>query len=426
LDNAGGIPTDSIEDALRPWGRTKGRRDLNEHGIGMKASIESLGTLAVLQTKTAGCAAVEVKGPLSHNGSVLTSGFQPQDGHGTRILIDTSEADEYYKRRRFKSDTHFGHNHDRNLERLLLGLGKNYRVRIGRGELKLTIVLCSPKGNTRHSVNAINPLYWDPRTERPEPLFSGMTFTSGDTVAELTFGYAPREEHKEDLKAFNISFDAYKGNHPYAIKGSNAGLDILWKDRVIHHANPNELKWRDSNSDGYSNVIRGELRFISGIYTCNTKNGVANTKEYEDVIAQVATFLKEPTKHKLLGGKWLWNRYTKGNIVHEDEKSLRDRMFDHFKKVAETTEGVKDPLKEHDLGYGLTVDIIHQGVLHELKRDEAGAQDVIQLYGYMLVGDCKKGRLVAKSFSNNAWGLKECIEQKTGCIIELKTPEELI
>ena len=83
------------------------------------------------------------------------------------------------------------------------------------------------------------------------------------------------------------------------------------------------------------------------------------------------------------------------------ENLLRDRLMEWLQNnpMQKKTNVSKEYAVEGVEGF---IDILADGESWELKRDQATALDVYQLFMYMDIGKVKKGYLVAKSFSPGA------------------------
>ena len=83
------------------------------------------------------------------------------------------------------------------------------------------------------------------------------------------------------------------------------------------------------------------------------------------------------------------------------EAALRDRLANWFKtnKAAQRT-NVKTEYPVE--GLGGKIDVLADGEVWEIKRDDAYGLDVYQLFAYLDMTDFKKGYLLAKGFKDSA------------------------
>ena len=187
-DDAAGIPSERIGLAISPAGiQTTG--SLNEHGLGMKQAVASLGKLEALVTKTASQQkAIEVKE--FRFGELDAEELDSDRLRGTTItvvdlkpIITTNSA---------------------SITRSLVPyLGARYRRFLRPDKPILDLVIDIRNIDTgdslyRWDVKELKPTYFHPSTRDNRPVIHRHPIEGTGWKAELTFGYAPRDQAEYD------------------------------------------------------------------------------------------------------------------------------------------------------------------------------------------------------------------------------------
>ena len=380
-DNAGGISEERLGSAITPAG-IRGKNSLNEHGLGMKQAVSALGTLKYLATKTESAPKAQVITEFKF-GEIDTYLADFDSDSGTEIAVTNlnpiviTNAGTYTKS-------------------IVLYLGARYRrfLKPGRPILDLRIHLISAIDGTQQyewKVQEVKPIYFHPATRENRPVILKYPISGNDWKAELTFGYAP----KEDAEYEELGLDVPTKFNPYKVSLNHQGLDVILHDRVILFHQLSELDIVTQKHNDY-NVIRGEINLIRGFSTAITKNSMIFDKNFMECIEEV----KQILNGKKSGPANKIEDYLRRKTYPEEipEKLLRDRLIEWL---------TNNPLnrrqninKEYVIeGIEGFIDILADDEAWEIKVDQADARDVYQLFMYMDVGDFNKGYLVANDFS---------------------------
>lgn len=394
-DNAHGIPPEKFGIAITPAGvQTTGA--LNEHGLGMKQAVAAIGELKYLASKTKD----DAKGTLVTKfgfGEIETFECDFPSDHGTQIAIKNVKPI-------------VSANPTSITRSIQQYLGARYRkfLKAGSKQIDINIFLKDSNDNNLNTWNIeeVKPIYFHPSTRTNQPIFSNFELEGVDWKAELTFGYAPKDE--DEYKELGI--EKVSKFHPYNVSLSRQGLDILLHDRIILFNQLSEIGIINTRHSDY-NIIRGEINLISGFKTAITKNSIITDKNFIECIGKIAAILRGEAEGP--GGKAKNYIVLKTYPEEIPEKLLRDRLSTWLssnpfnKKVNVKTEYVIEGIE----GY---IDILADQETWEIKTQQASALDVYQLFMYMDIGDFKKGFLVAKSFSTGATVASEFVKTKHG------------
>jgi hypothetical protein len=394
-DDAKGIPDDELGIAISPAAK-KTENSLNEHGLGMKQAVASLGKLESLVTKTDSDEhakkITEFKWGEIDVFNVEDHLFQSS---GTQITvvdlknIVTSNASSLT--RTYKPY-----------------LGARYRkfLKANHKKLDLRIVLQTEGDEDpfyEEIIEEVKPTYFHPQTRENRPVIQSYNIDGDSWKARLTFGYAPTMEGEFE----ELGLEKPNKWHPYRISRSTQGLDIFLHDRVILFHQLHEIGLVAGEHSDY-NDIRGEIELINGFSTAITKNELIRDKNFNECIKEIDAILNGrksgPSKEK--------KDYLKRKTYPENlpEKLLRDRLHTYLetnplnKKESVESEYVIEGIE----GF---IDLLADDESWEIKTSKAGALDVYQLFMYMDVGKLDKGFLVASDFTTGANIAKKHIEK---------------
>ena len=353
------------------------RGSLNEHGLGMKQAVASLGRLEYLATKTKDDKEAIIVKEFRY-GKIEPKLISVPWTHGTELKIGRLRpivpmAQTYYSRDVVK---HLNARY----RRLLLP---------DAPQMKLTIELLDADSNppeiiTQYKAEALKPIYFHPNTRQNKPVVEKKGFKGKGWEAELTFGYAPVDKEYADL-----GLEKPTKFEPYHVSIKNQGLDIILHDRVIQFHVLSEIGLVQARHNDY-NSIRGEIDLKKGFSTAITKNAILQDEHFTESLDEIKQFLDE-------------RDYLKRKTYPEDlpEELLRDRVANWLKSNKISPR--KDVQSEFAVqGLGGSIDILADGEPWEIKREEANGLDVYQLFAYLDMGDFTKGYLVAKAFSTGA------------------------
>src|SRR5271157_3259563 len=113
-------------------------------------------------------------------------------------------------------------------------LGARYR-RFLRSEnpiMDLTVEIKNiDTGDTQYrwDVKEVKPIYFHPSTRDNRPVFAKYPIEGNGWKAELTFGYAPKDNSEYE----ELGIEIPNKFHPYRVSIGTQGLDVILHDRVI-------------------------------------------------------------------------------------------------------------------------------------------------------------------------------------------------
>lgn len=401
-DNAKGIAAKDLGVALSPAAkRTHG--SLNEHGLGMKQAIASLGKLDYLATKVRGEKNSRVikkigwgKLPIVHDKKLLS-----EYDSGTELSVVDLKALVVFDKGSITRN-------------LASELGARYR-RYLSGQVKrleLNILLINERGEVdrKWEIRAVKPVYFHPHTRENRPVVLNFPLGGKEWKAKLTFGYAPKENEEYE----ELQLEPPSKHNPYFVSLSKQGLDIIMQDRVVLPHQLAELKIVEAAHPSL-NYIRGEIDLIEGFSTAITKNSVISDKNFQECIKEITEILTG----QRLGPDKEPRDYLKGQSYSGQlpEKALRDRLAELLRRPPYNK---RDIFTEYDVGdiEGF-IDVLADSEAWELKVEFAKALDVYQLFMYMDIGGYDSGHLVAQGFSTGAKVAANKIKSKHRKNIEL-------
>jgi hypothetical protein len=253
-------------------------------------------------------------------------------------------------------------------------------------------------------VKEVKPTYFHPGTRENRPVFSKYPIEGNGWKAELTFGYAPKDNSEYE----ELGLEAPTKFHPYRVSISTQGLDVILHDRVILFHQLSELAIVNQRHSDY-NAVRGEIVLLNGFSTAITKNSIIQDDPFRGCIVQVRDIL---TGEKA-GPAGRKENYVQHKSYPEElpEALLRDRLVEWL--TNNPIQKRQNVSKEYAVaGVEGFIDILADGEAWELKKDQASALDVYQLFMYMDIGDINKGYLVAKTFTPGASVAVKAIKEK--------------
>lgn len=375
-DNASGISREHLGDAISP-AALQDPDSLNEHGLGMKQAVASLGKLDYLATKTSSDAEAMLVREFRF-GKIEPRILKVPWEHGTEIRVAHLRPIVPASQNHYTRDVvrHVGARYRRLL-----------RPDAPQMRLYLRLVDADSEGGDliyEYKIEPVKPVYFHPHTRQNKPVIEGKTFKGKGWEAQLTFGYAPVDKEYADLGLEKPNkFD------PYHVSWKNQGLDIIMHDRVIQFHVLSEVGLVQTKHNDY-NVIRGEIDLQHGFSTAITKNAIMQDDHFLECVGQIKEFLDG-------------HEYLKRKTYPEDlpEQLLRDRLAQWLttNRIAPRKKVTKEFAVQ---GLGGSVDILADGEPWEVKREEASGLDAYQLFAYLDMGGFEKGYLVAKSFSTGA------------------------
>lgn len=381
-DDAKGIAVEEIGQAITPAGiQTSG--SLNEHGLGMKQAVAAIGKLEHLVTKT-----IDRSLAISVNefkfGEIDAEEVEFDKPHGTTITIANIKPIVI--------------TNPTSITRTIIPyLGARYRRFLKQDSTALDLSLEIKNQDTslyRWEVREVKPTYFHPNTRENCPVILKYPLQGRAWKAELTFGYAP----KEHLEYDELGLDTPNKFHPYRVSITTQGLDIILHDRVILFHQLSELGICNQRHSDY-NLVRGEVSLISGFSTAITKNAVIHDEHFRECVSMISDILNGEKPGP--GGRKENYLQHKSYPDEIPEALLRDRLIEWLinNPMQQKSSVSKEYVIEGIEGF---IDILADSEAWELKRDQANALDVYQLFMYMDIGDFNKGYLIAKTFTPGA------------------------
>ncbi len=386
-DDGLGIPQDRLGLAISP-AAIQTLNSLNEHGLGMKQAIAGLGKLVYIATKNAGEQKARVVREFKFGDIACFLSDFDQDS-GTEICIDDIKP--------------IANANPQSITMTLVPyLGARYR-RFLKPDNKLVNISVFTKnvssGSVQYSwdIEECKPIYFHPSTRLNKPVILNKKLRGSGWKAELTFGYAPTDDELKEL-----GIDSLPHYLPYKVSLSKQGLDVMLYDRVVLFHQLSELELVAARHPDY-NLIRGEIVLLEGFSTAITKNSIIRDDHFVECINDV--------KDVLTGkGEDDSRNYLRQKKYPQEipEKLLRDRLANWLQNNPINKKG--DVKTEYVVeGLAGSIDILADGEVWELKRDQANGLDAYQLFAYMDMGQVSKGYLVAADFSTGAEAAKDFI-----------------
>ena len=388
-DNGKGIRTADLGKAISPAGFSGGS-SLNEHGLGMKQAIASLGKLKYLITKSF----EEDKANYINKfqfGKLEVSEIEVSWESGTEICVENLKDIVPTSQQKMTMV-------------VVPYLSAKYRrfLNNGSSDVKIILNLLDLDELTSDGLpylvqswilKELKPVYFHPNQRNNKPIHLQKKFKGKGWEAKFTIGYAPTNEEYVEL-----GLEPPKNYEPYNVSINRQGFDLIAHNRVINFTQFSELDFIKVPHHAY-NYIRGEIDLVKGFKTSTTKNFVVRDKNFNELLAEINTFLET---EKLLERK--------NDPTELPEHLLRDRLKHHL--LTKKIEPKKDVKTEYVVeGLAGSIDILADEEAWEIKRGQASGLDVYQLFAYLDMGNIKKGYLVAKSYTTGAEAAAEFIEK---------------
>jgi len=179
---------------------------------------------------------------------------------------------------------------------------------------------------------------------------------------------------------------------------STQGLDLIFHDRIILFHQLSELGIVNQQHPDF-NAIRGEISLLNGFSTAITKNSMIHDDHFRECIDLIRDILTGEKPGP--GGRKENYVQHKGYPEELPEDLLRDRLSEWLTNnpLQRRQHVAKEYVVEGVEGF---IDILADAEAWELKKEQASALDVYQLFMYMDIGDIRKGYLLAKTFTPGA------------------------
>lgn len=397
IDNGVGIPREKIAEALSP-ASLSGGTTLNEHGMGLKQAIASLGELDEICTKT-----IE-----DEKASVIKElKFEMVEVELRDIDIESGTII------RVRKAEHLSDKYQHYAQKINLQLGARYRRFLGRG-LSIGIKIWDIDNDEEKwywELKAIEPIYFNPITMKNEAIGEKKMLSGEGWKATFTLGYAPTDS---EYKVLGI--DKRMSHEPYSVTLNNQGFDIIMNERVIEFCKLSEIKLVEARHSNY-NYIRGEIELLEGFKTSTTKSKIIWDSNFNELLERISAILKE--------GKYLYGKVPSDKLP---EKVIRDRLALSLSQ---------NPLiKRENVKVDKHIEAINGriGIYSEkngkreawmIKAGNAICTDLYQLLCYMDMDDINTGYLVGNSFSEEVKYVTNYMKSRYNKDIELFTTESL-
>ena len=405
-DDASGIPDAKLGIAISPAAlQTDG--SLNEHGLGMKQAVAAMGRLESLVTKTSDNETAYLV-PEFRFGEINVDAVPFDRSRGTTLTIKDPKSIVVTNATSYTRT-------------IVPYLGARYRRFLRPDNLAMNLSIRMWQGTPQNllytwEVKEVRPIYFHPNTRENRPVFGKFPLEGEGWKAELTFGYAPKDatEYEE------LGVDVPNKFHPYHVAIGTQGLDIILHDRVILFHQLTEIEITNQRHSDY-NSVRGEIVLLNGFSTAITKNSIIHDRHFRELLTTVRDIL---TGEKAGPGGRKENYIQHKRYPEEiPEDLLRDRLAEWL--TNNPLQMKANVSKEYSIeGVEGFVDILADGEAWELKRDQASALDVYQLFMYMDIGDLKKGYLVAKDFTGGASVAAKAVQDRHNKLIVLAPREQ--
>lgn len=370
-DDASGIPGNRLKECLSVCGTANSSRNpLSEHGIGLKAGAQTLGQLSQLKTKIAVDSyanvvcfpkGYECKGTYEVKPEVCS--FE----HGTEITIKEIKGSGTVRRKEWITGT------------LIKHLGQRYRYRF-KSDLKIEIRYVDLDDSLGVAEMTLPVTYDAPDVKfTKEQVFNGVKVKIG-------LAYTRTERVNKKLP--------HDPSNP--LMHSGATIECI-KDNVVVCVSEDISRFSAIRSNNMYLPVRIEI-YCDDFTTVLAKTNLEESDAFKELV----------------------------KAINEDIKN--DKRFVHDKKVSKRTETAKrnelvKRLRKHHPASNFDceaycanmngeVDILETTCVDgkdckfawECKVDEATGADVVQLIGYMMLGDGyePKGNLVAKKLGHGA------------------------
>ncbi|WP_170972300.1 ATP-binding protein [Bacillus yapensis] len=379
-DNGKGIKTVDLGRAISPAGFSGGTT-LNEHGLGMKQAIASLGNLKYLVTKSNEVDKANYINKFEFGKLEVLEIEVPWES-GTEICVENLKDLVPKSQQKITMV-------------VVPYLSAKYRRFLNNGTSDVRIILNLldideldndglPYLIQSWELKELKPIYFHPNQRNNKPIHLQKKFKGKGWEAKFTIGYAPTNEEYVEL-----GMEPPKNYEPYNVSINKQGFDLIAHNRVINFTQFSELEFIKVPHHAY-NYIRGEIDLVKGFKTSTTKNFVVRDKNFNELLAEINTFLET---EKLLERK--------NDPTELPEHLLRDRLKHHL--LTRKIEPKKDVKTEYVVeGLAGSIDILADKEAWEIKRGQASGLDVYQLFAYLDMGNIESGYLVAKSYTTGA------------------------
>ena len=387
-DDGCGMKASDIPISFAPGGK-KGT-GMNEHGAGMKAAIQHLGSLNAFHSYLGkdGQWFIEELNPDANDGKILVEeDFDPTDKVGATIVITCDHTKAQYTKK-YKSSA---------ATSLKCKLGHKYAMILDKPNKSLTLAYRSE----------------DPAMVDPAFLKRSHTIDSwhSSNTAHLLIGHEINGKNND----FKVTLDIYKlvekknSNNYDPIKATtgSAGLDIVKDDRVVVARSKSPLaKIKSDNGKTPFNFNHPSQNRLYGRITIH--HGIATTPKKDNIQENTNAFQE---LQELIAEVWE-KENIKSHFAKPEDEEIEEKVIEE--NLMELLEELEYEEIQHQVSteYGTKLDVrantaLGETTIFEVKRDQGHPKDVNQLMGYLISLDEKKGILVCHGITDNAVNFME-------------------
>lgn len=388
VDDGCGMKASDIPIAFAPGGK-KGT-GMNEHGAGMKAAIQHLGSLNAFTSYLGkdGHWFIEELNPDANKGKIMVEeDSDPIDKVGASIVITCDHSKAKYTKR-YKSSA---------ASSLKCKLGHKYAMILDKPNKSLTL-------QYRKEDPAMTDDAYLKREHSIESWHSKKT-------AHLLIGHEISGKNND----FKVTLDIIKlvekknaGNYaPIKATTGSAGLDIVKDDRVVVARSKSPLaKIRSDNGKSPFNFAHPSQNRLYGRITIH--HGIATTPKKDNIQENTNAFQE---LQELIAEVWE-KENIKSHFAKPEEEEIEEKVIEeNLMQLLEELE-YKEIQHQVSTEYGTKLDVrantaLGETTIFEVKREQGHPKDVNQLMGYLISLDEKKGILVCHGITDNAVNFME-------------------
>ena len=424
-DQSGGIPMAKIHEALEPAFRPAGVKTLNEHGMGLNMVISFItngGGLFELISHTNENSFKILDKP-SYENEIIIHDIEPEETKGLTLKFSNLENSHALKwPNAYASDIFqfWGRTcaKYRKKNDIFNRDGKKFEINLN--------LKCGDKVRKRTYI-PLPPVLCNPISGKDEWITS-FTLEKDGTEIEYKIGAAQIDKAKYSISKVGHDYVVQQLIHPYRINGKTFGFDTIYHDVVIDFTSTEHIKFTDTlaghNYTLYS-ALRGERIFLKGGSSYFTKDGVKRNSVVDVLDNEAKEIFRGKLPHPVTKEKIDFiQKYVKreagASATTAPEKIIKYRHRQIFHSVG------SDVKQEVQTRYGQIDMLLDDKVILEHKRNQSKANDVLQLFKYMLDKPLN-GQLWAPSHSDESEAITEHLNKMlTQQKIELRVMTDVL
>lgn len=281
-DNGTGIALSQLENALSLGSYTIRSGGMNEHGLGFKQAMFSMGKFIELDSYTNKGESYSIQGK-----EALQFGLPYNDAVAVNSECKLTTPGLQFKVK-INSLVQENFNDPAKLEELVDLLGAKYQDLLKSKKLSINLNI----DNKYVSIKPNTPQYWNFKTNTAGALFEKIYKAEDNSwEAKVVIGYVPdpvRETHVYKTQKWMPKSEKLK----YSRSINHSGFDIKLGMRVIQHSakklsdSMNRLEVLMSNHAS-NNGVHGSIELIHGFRTQSTKNRLSVTKSLKELYTSI-------------------------------------------------------------------------------------------------------------------------------------------